>query len=408
METSDSSFVPKEIKLEPGLIPQNPIVTSTVPSVPKVLSSVPPGRPAVSIPSLQSNQSQKGIKPIVSNNPISSPIKQENGSLNQAKRLKTSNVSNGNHVSSNQNLKQEEGKEGIGAGKTGEKPKSFNQFWSNEEQKKLEELLVIYPEEEVSAQRWKKIASHLPNRMPRQVASRVQKYFGKLEKMGKPLPGAMDIEKRRRLDKVAKPPSSPSPMPSPMSKPTPIQESNLSHNNTNSNTNLNNNNNNYSTAPPSKRQKAQQGLMEGKYYQKPLVMMSDDDSDDDNIEEDEEFKELGLDVAQVKDTEEYKELVELLKSQRRLKKAKPNERVLNKSEIQPEHEGFSCDGCSMEPIIGNLYSCTECTKEDEVDLCEACYTKGDFENEKHKKDHKFNKIERPEEDKPYFLQYNYE
>lgn len=56
-------------------------------------------------------------------------------------------------------------------------------------QKKLEELLQVYPEEEVMAKRFKKIAAAMGTRTPRQVASRVQKYFIKLAKAGLSVPG---------------------------------------------------------------------------------------------------------------------------------------------------------------------------------------------------------------------------
>ena len=72
-------------------------------------------------------------------------------------------------------------------GKT--KPKTFNQPWTAEEQKRLEELLHEFPSEEVEMERWKKIAARLGNRTPIQVQSRIQKYFLKLHKAGLPIPG---------------------------------------------------------------------------------------------------------------------------------------------------------------------------------------------------------------------------
>ena len=48
------------------------------------------------------------------------------------------------------------------------KPKC-NQYWTAEEQKKLEELLVQFPPEEVESRRWEKIANCLENRTPLQV-----------------------------------------------------------------------------------------------------------------------------------------------------------------------------------------------------------------------------------------------
>ncbi|XP_028177693.1 ZZ-type zinc finger-containing protein 3 [Ostrinia nubilalis] len=72
---------------------------------------------------------------------------------------------------------------------TDSKPESFNQLWSCEEQKRLEELLEIYPEEPIEARRYKKIAQDLGTRTPVQVMSRIQKYFAKLAKAGLPIPG---------------------------------------------------------------------------------------------------------------------------------------------------------------------------------------------------------------------------
>ncbi|CAB3255433.1 unnamed protein product [Arctia plantaginis] len=72
---------------------------------------------------------------------------------------------------------------------TDNKPETFNQLWSCEEQKRLEELLEVYPEEPIEAQRYKKIAKALGTRTPIQVISRIQKYFTKLAKAGLPIPG---------------------------------------------------------------------------------------------------------------------------------------------------------------------------------------------------------------------------
>jgi hypothetical protein len=69
------------------------------------------------------------------------------------------------------------------------KPETFNQLWTPEEQKRLEELLVIYPPEQIEMERFRKIARALGNRTPLQVQSRVQKYFIKLQKAGLPVPG---------------------------------------------------------------------------------------------------------------------------------------------------------------------------------------------------------------------------
>lgn len=70
---------------------------------------------------------------------------------------------------------------------------TFKQPWTDEEQQRLQELLIIYPDEPIQAQRFNKISKALGTRTPRQVASRVQKYFIKLAKLGLPVPGRITI-----------------------------------------------------------------------------------------------------------------------------------------------------------------------------------------------------------------------
>ncbi|KAG9334078.1 hypothetical protein JZ751_009170 [Albula glossodonta] len=49
------------------------------------------------------------------------------------------------------------------------KPDTFNQLWTVEEQKRLEQLLLKFPPEEVESKRWQKIADELGNRTAKQV-----------------------------------------------------------------------------------------------------------------------------------------------------------------------------------------------------------------------------------------------
>ncbi|KAL5290894.1 hypothetical protein ACFFRR_010345 [Megaselia abdita] len=77
------------------------------------------------------------------------------------------------------------------------KSDTFNQLWTYEEQRRLEELLLEFPPEAVEARRFEKIAKALGNRTVRQVASRVQKYFQKLHSSGMPVPGRLPKSKRR-------------------------------------------------------------------------------------------------------------------------------------------------------------------------------------------------------------------
>jgi len=72
------------------------------------------------------------------------------------------------------------------------KPPLYNIPWSDEEQQLLEKLLEVYPDEPVAAQRFQKISAAMGTRTPKQVASRVQKYFIKLVKAGLEAPGRMN------------------------------------------------------------------------------------------------------------------------------------------------------------------------------------------------------------------------
>lgn len=77
------------------------------------------------------------------------------------------------------------------------KPETFNQLWTYEEQRRLEELLIEHPPEVVEMRRFEKIAKALGNRTVQQVASRVQKYFQKLHSAGMPVPGRLPKARNR-------------------------------------------------------------------------------------------------------------------------------------------------------------------------------------------------------------------
>lgn len=74
--------------------------------------------------------------------------------------------------------------------------KNQTRLWTNEEQRRLEQLLIEYPPEEVEMRRFSKIAKALVNRTPQQVFSRVQKYFQKLHDAGMPVPGRLPKYRR--------------------------------------------------------------------------------------------------------------------------------------------------------------------------------------------------------------------
>ncbi|XP_055843742.1 ZZ-type zinc finger-containing protein 3 [Episyrphus balteatus] len=76
------------------------------------------------------------------------------------------------------------------------KPETFNQLWTCDEQRRLEQLLIEYPVEPIEMRRFAKIAHALGNRTPQQVASRVQKFFKKLHSVGMPIPGRLPKNKK--------------------------------------------------------------------------------------------------------------------------------------------------------------------------------------------------------------------
>lgn len=78
-------------------------------------------------------------------------------------------------------------------------------FWTLNEQRQLEELLNEFPPEAVESQRFIKIAKAMGNRTPKQIASRVQKFFKKLHEANLPIPGSSSNKSLRNRNKSHKP-----------------------------------------------------------------------------------------------------------------------------------------------------------------------------------------------------------
>ncbi|GET53175.1 ZZ-type zinc finger-containing protein 3-like isoform X1 [Rhizophagus irregularis DAOM 181602=DAOM 197198] len=225
-----------------------------------------------------------------------------------------------------------------GSPKTG----NYNIPWTDEEQRRLVELLAIYPDEEIQSHRFKKISEALGTRTPKQVASRVQKYFIKLAKHGLPVPGRIpnvsfaaattknSQPKNKKTGRASKPKSI---LPS-EKKPRHLRISGLSY---------------LEARPP------------------PTVYMPDDDDES-------SIKNVMMSVGRPQDD---------------------NIHQMCNFITGPVHYGFCCDGCHMDPIIGTRYLCNECDESHEVDLCEECFVEESFENEYHKKTHKFTLITNP-------------
>lgn len=225
------------------------------------------------------------------------------------------------------------------------KPVTFNQPWTAEEQAKLEKLLQIYPQEEVEAKRWEKIAAALGNRTFKQVASRVQKYFIKLAKAGLPVPGRMPNL----------------PRPGNRSKRSSHYYQTLGFRN--------------STFFPS--------------YQ-PKVLMDEED-DISSVATDDTAGYLSDEEsvpAHLRDTEEYRELLEL----KRLKRQKIADFQQTQEKIQ--HSSFMCDGCGINPISGTRWHCTDCSKDAGVDFCTECAERGNINVGSHTSEHQLEPITR--------------
>ncbi|XP_061879272.1 ZZ-type zinc finger-containing protein 3 isoform X2 [Entelurus aequoreus] len=206
------------------------------------------------------------------------------------------------------------------------KSDTFNQLWTVEEQKKLEQLLLKFPPEEVESKRWQKIADDLGNRTAKQVASRVQKYFIKLTKAGIPVPG-----RTPNLCMYTKKASS-------------KRQHHLNKHLYRPSTFLT------SYEPPVYMDDED----ERSVYYSSMQDASADDSDEDGV------------PAELRNLPEYKELLEL----KRMKKRKIQEIHEDKAAVR--HAGFKCDMCGMEPIQGVRWHCRDCPQDNSVDFCSNC------------------------------------
>lgn len=246
------------------------------------------------------------------------------------------------------------------------KSDTFNQLWTVEEQKKLEQLLVKFPPEEVESRRWQKIADELGNRTAKQVASRVQKYFIKLTKAGIPVPGrtpnlCMYTKKasNKRQHHLNKHLYRPSTFLTSYEPPVFMDEDD-----------------------------------EHAAYFAGMQDPSADDSDEETI------------PVELRNLPEYKQLLEL----KRLKKQTLRDIQDDKEGVR--HVGYKCDLCGVEPIQGARWHCRDCPPDNSVDFCSCC-SNILFKTETHKPHHHLEPVHQPETflDRDYCLPqstgYNY-
>lgn len=215
---------------------------------------------------------------------------------------------------------------------TSDKSATFNQPWTAEEQRKLERLLQVYPQEAVEAKRWGKIADGLGIRTPKQVASRVQKYFIKLAKAGLPIPGRLP-NLNRVLSKVPRPRNAQQ------------QQHVVSFRN--------------STFFPS--------------YQPRVYMDDNEKSDGNSIATSDDLADISDDETIPEELRSTKEYQEFLQIKRLLKRRRNGQQMTNKDIT--EHRGFMCDSCGMNPIVGVRWHCLDCPTDTSNDYCSDCVNK---------------------------------
>ncbi|KAJ1921591.1 hypothetical protein H4219_000629 [Mycoemilia scoparia] len=226
------------------------------------------------------------------------------------------------------------------------KTRTFNQPWTEEEQQKLEELLIMYPEEKVANHRWRKIAEALGTRTFRQVASHVQKYFIKLNKAGLPVPGRIpdtsnwtSIRKKEGSESGSRKRKSESPFDTPTKR---RQSSGLN--------------------------KDQELVSTGKHNRTKTQSSSISHNN------------FGGDAHEFTPATEHKPMMKSAKA---------------------VHVGYRCDSCFSEPVVGTRWHCMVCRGDDEVDLCEECMKEGVFSSHTHTPKHRFMPYHQAE-DQPYY------
>ncbi|KYQ92622.1 myb domain-containing protein [Tieghemostelium lacteum] len=149
-----------------------------------------PGRIMIeSIPSFTINPNPRNSEiNTISKNRLSNNISPIKNSNNNNQKKSTSNVfSNNKNSNSNGNLKKSSSSSSSSLNNSAS---NINKPWTDEEQEQLEKLLIQFPQEEVASKRWAKISEAMGSRTIKQVASRTQKYFIKLQSLGLPLPGS--------------------------------------------------------------------------------------------------------------------------------------------------------------------------------------------------------------------------
>lgn len=220
------------------------------------------------------------------------------------------------------------------------------QLWTCEEQRRLEELLIEFPPEPIEMRRFTKIAHALGNRTPRQVASRLQKYFQKLHAAGLPVPGRIPRNTRSTIKRHRHQKN--------FIRPTTFFPSNFVPVNITDE----DDDGNARTLDPS-------------YYRNGCKMASNENELTNLQQNGDENDVVVVDVpsdTESNDTErsDNDRMARLIRRVRR-DKAKKYSQSLTVS----EHDGYKCNFCGEEPIAGTRWHCATC-KHESIDFCSDC------------------------------------
>ncbi|CAL4064802.1 unnamed protein product, partial [Meganyctiphanes norvegica] len=220
------------------------------------------------------------------------------------------------------------------------KPQTFNQAWSEDEQRKLEELLIKFPDEPIASHRWMKISKELGTRTSLQVQSRVQKYFIALKREKLPVPGRAPRNNLVRRQG--------------------FRRKGFLHSNSSSRTSI---------FMKAFEMEDEESLAATSHLLADIQTSNPepwDVSDEEDISE------------ELRESEEYQELLRL-KQVRKLKLQEEERSIIT-------HYGFACDVCGINPIEGVRWHCIECPSSTSTDVCDKC-VKTSFTNEWHQTTH---------------------
>ncbi|KAJ1679013.1 hypothetical protein EV182_002905 [Spiromyces aspiralis] len=238
--------------------------------------------------------------------------------------------------------------------------RSQGKVWTDEEQRRFEELLIIYPDEPVANHRWRKIADALGTCTYRQVASHAQKYFIKLHKAGLPVPGKVpdtsNWESLKRGNNKRQ------------------RFAGSSGANVENNAGQINFRNPAAHIPKRPRSAQSNRRTSGAIYLEQSRTSSPSSS-------------LAASSPSVAPTTNAVAAVPAAKPLPRSAKAM--------------HLGYRCDNCYAEPVVGTRWHCLECHGDQEIDLCNDCMEDGTFANAWHSIRHKFKPYHEAEE-QPYY------